>query len=423
MIVAGGGAAGLLAAIFSARAGVSTLLLDKNRKAGVKILMSGGTRCNVTQDTDWRGIAAAFGGRQGRFLKYPLASFPPDHTARFFEAAGVPLKTEATGKVFPVSDRAIDVRDALLSEATAAGVHLLSGVPVTGIERSGDGFAVATRQETFTSGQLILATGGQSYPGCGTTGDGYAWVRRLGHRVRPPRPALTPVRISEPWVHGLAGITVPDMQARVVAADPSSGGPVEDVRPAGDRGSFLFTHRGCSGPVVLNISRGITDPGWPVGKHLLCDWIPERNQDELRSQLLDPESASTPVSDALAAGLPRRLLQSIAQTAGISERMRLGELGRKRIARLVSGLKQGLLTIDGTLGFAKAEVTAGGVELDEVNPRTMASRQAPGLFLAGEILDVDGPIGGYNFQAAWSTGRLAGISAARASQVETRGNG
>jgi predicted Rossmann fold flavoprotein len=413
VIVIGAGAAGLFAATFASGAGATTLLLEKNKKLGVKILMSGGTRCNITQDTDWRGIVAAFADRQGRFLKFALASFTPEDVQNWFRRAGLAMKTEETGKIFPESDRAIDVRDAIVQQAREAGATILAGTPVTDIRPSPSGFQVITGSATLCCQKLIVTTGGQSFPGCGTCGDGYPWLARLGHRIITPRPALTPLRIVDAWVRELAGVTVPDtgLSLRLDGLPATGSKPIPDRRDSA-RGSFLFTHRGCSGPAVLNVSRGVSDPAFPVPKILCCDWLPAWNEEALRQRLLNSAAKERSIGTLISDWIPRRLAERLCSLAGVAFNQSLAELGKKRVNALLRQLKHCELAIDGTLGFGKAEVTAGGVSLDEVDPVTMESRLVPGLFLAGEILDVDGPIGGYNFQAAWSSGRLAGLSAA-----------
>lgn len=413
VVIVGAGAAGLMAGVFAAQTGARTAILEKNAKLGVKILMSGGTRCNITQDTDWRGIAGKFGGSQGRFLKFALASFTPADVRAWFSAAGVDSRVEITGKVFPESNRAIDVRDALVDAARSAGVEIFNNSPVTEISRQGDEFVVHLPQREIAARKLIVTTGGESFPGCGTTGDGYAWLTALGHRLNSPRPALVPIRIDDSWARDLSGVTIPDVRVQLRFGDP--GGKQEckaDARDV-DRGSFLFTHKGCSGPVVLNVSRGVTDPVRNQPKHLICDWLPEIPEETIRQALLSASAADRQVVTEVSSWMPRRLAAHLCASAGIGEGTPLAELGRKRANALVGQIKHCSLSVDGTLGFAKAEVTAGGIALDEVDPLTMESRIVPGLYLAGEILDIDGPIGGYNFQAAWSTGRLAGICAAK----------
>src|SRR6516165_5836123 len=234
IVVIGAGAAGLLAAIRAAEAGGRTLLLEKNHKPGVKILMSGGTRCNLTHATDNRGIVEAF-GRPGRFLHSALAALSVDETIAIFEEEGVPTKVEETGKVFPVSNKAADVLAALLRRLERSGATLALAEPLVDLEPSEAGFRLATPLRTLSAAKVIITVGGQSYPGSGTTGDGYRIAAKFGHTIIEPRPALVPLTVSAPWVHELRGITLPDVAVRIV----------DDQRClASRRGSLLFAHFG-----------------------------------------------------------------------------------------------------------------------------------------------------------------------------------
>jgi predicted Rossmann fold flavoprotein len=402
--VIGAGAAGMMAA---ARAGLRyprVVLLEKNRKAGVKILMSGGTRCNITQATDRRGIVTAF-GPQGSFLHSALAALGPEELIALFNAEGVATKVEPTGKVFPVSDSAVDVRDALLRLIRQAGAELRLGESVENIFPTEGLFRITTENGEITAEKVILTTGGQSYPGCGTTGDGYAWAKDLGHTIIPPRPALVPLKSPATWVHELSGLTIPDVRIQIMQG--------EIVKPLAERrGSFLFTHVGLSGPAPMDVSRAVTAEPTTLDWIARCDFLPNASRDELLGKLSDKavSNGKRTVGGIVAEWLPRRLAESLLNEASIAADHRVAELGKTLRAKLVDAIKQQPIPISGTLGFKKAEVTAGGVSLAEVDSRTMQSKLVPGLFLAGEILDLDGPIGGYNFQAAFSTGWLAGES-------------
>src|SRR5713226_2642877 len=248
VVVIGAGAAGLLAAIRAAERGRGTLLLEKNRQAGVKILMSGGTRCNITHATDNRGIVEAF-GPPGRFLHSALAALSVQETIELIEAEGVPTKVEETGKVFPVSNKAADVLGALLRRLRRSGATLTLEEPVRDLRRNDGGFALTTSQRTITATSVILTSGGQSYPGSGTTGDGYGFASRLGHAIVSPRAALVPVTVAAPWVADLRGITIPDVSVRIWEGD---------VCLARRRGSLLFAHFGLSGPVILDVSAEVS---------------------------------------------------------------------------------------------------------------------------------------------------------------------
>jgi predicted Rossmann fold flavoprotein len=406
VIVVGAGAAGLVAAAEAAERGRRAMLLEKNRRAGVKILMSGGTRCNLTHATDKWGIVKAYGD-QGSFLHSALAALSPADLVKLVEDEGVPTKTEETGKIFPVSNRATDILEALLKRLRRSGAELAAEEPVQQIERIGaGGFRVLTARRELTTESAIITVGGQSYPGSGTSGDGYAWAAALGHTIVPPRPALVPLTTNESWVRELSGVTIPDVEVRLVL--PTADKPF-DTR----RGSFLFTHFGLSGPVILDISRGVTTLADPQSARLVCDWLPA-----LSAQRLDDELRGAAAADGkrqlvalLSDRLPRRLVEQLFVLAALPLDQRGAEFSKPQRAALVHILKNTPISITGTRGFAKAEVTAGGVALSEVDSRTMQSKLVPGLYFAGEILDLDGPIGGYNFQAAFSTGVLAGRNA------------
>jgi len=409
VVVIGAGAAGLLAAIRSAEAGRQTLLLEKNRRPGVKILMSGGTRCNLTHATDRRGIVEAY-GTQGRFLHSALAALGPQELVDLIEAEGVPTKVEETGKVFPVSNKAVDVLQALLRRLERSGARLKTECPVEGIEPQGEWILVRAADEQFLARKVILTTGGKSYPRSGTTGDAYCWAEALGHTIVPPRPALVPVRVDAAWVAELRGITIPDVGLRVVeGAGEGHGKPRVLISR---RGSMLFAHFGLSGPVVLDISREISGHPQPRTLKLECDFLPDVSGNALEEQLQKEVAAAgrRPLVTLLAAWWPRRLAEALMNQAGLATELRSADLRREERRRLVQIIKSLPLPVTGTLGFEKAEVTAGGVRLDEVDSRTMQSRVVPNLYLAGEVLDLDGPIGGFNFQAAFSTGWLAGAS-------------
>ena len=402
VIVIGAGAAGLIAAARAAERGKRTLLLEKNRKAGVKILMSGGTRCNITQATDNRGIVAAY-GPPGKFLHSALAALSVEDTIALFEAEGVATKAEETGKIFPVSDKALDVLSALLRRLRRSGATLALEESVVDWSRTDGEFNVQTSRRTLRAQSVILTTGGQSYPGSGTTGDGYRLAAKLGHTIVPPRPALVPLTTNVPWVAELRGITLPDVAVRVLEGTDTL---------ASRRGSLLFAHFGLSGPVALDVSRTVSGHPRPATLLLEVDLLPAENEQRLGDWLRDEALASgkKQLAAVLSERMPRRLAETLLVLAGMPSDRKAAALSKDERNRLVSQFKRLPIPLTGTLGFKKAEVTAGGVALEEVDSRTMQSKLAPGLFLAGEVLDLDGPIGGYNFQAAWSTGWLAGSS-------------
>lgn len=400
-IVLGAGAAGLVAATHAAERGRRVLLLEKSRKPGVKILMSGGTRCNITHDCDARGIVTAF-GPNGKFLHSALAALGPRETIALFEAEGVATKVEDTGKIFPVSDRAVDVLEALLRRLRRCNATLAVGEPATALHALPDGgFRVVTPLREVTAQNVLVTTGGKSYPGCGTTGDGYALAAQFGHTIVPTRPALVPLTVQPAWVGELRGITLPDVQLKVL----------DEARPlAVRRGSMLFAHFGLTGPAPLDVSRAVSAHPKPASLVLEIDLLPGEPEPAFDAFLRD-ESVSQgkkQLAVVLADKLPRRVCDQLLLLADLPPDRKAAALSKADRQKLVTLTKRLRVPLRGTLGFEKAEVTAGGVSLDEVDSRTMQSKRRPGLFFAGEVLDLDGWIGGYNFQSAWSTGWLAG---------------
>ncbi len=419
LLIIGGGAAGLWAAGTAAARGLDVLLLEKNRKLGVKILMSGGTRCNITHHCDVGGILDAFGREQGRFLKHAVYALPPSEVVDVIQSLGVKTKVESTGKVFPVSDRAIDVRNALVDRAHQRGAQLISGMAVSGVQRAQDWRVHCENGESFDAHQLLICCGGLSYPGCGTCGDGYAWAQALGHSLLPTRPALAPLVCGDNWAHELKGLTLPDVSARIDIPAPQGAKKSKRDARMTSRGGFLWTHFGFSGPAPMNVSRFVphredaSGPSMP-STDLVVDLLPELSHDELNNHLIGSgpdHSSKSPLSSVLQAYVPKRLAFALLERAKVQPALTLAELPKRARQGLTADLKDLRFTISGTRGYAKAEVTRGGIDLSEINPRTMESRQVPGLFFAGEILDVDGPIGGFNFQAAFSTGHLAANNA------------
>jgi predicted Rossmann fold flavoprotein len=396
--VIGAGAAGLMAAIFAARAGARAILLDGAPRIGAKILISGGGRCNITHDVV---TAADFNGNRNAIARV-LRTFDVEATIAFFAELGVPLKREEGGKLFPVSNRARDVIDALLSAARAAGVNVMIGEKVRKITAAGDERAFLINDH-LTARSVVLATGGRSVPKTGSDGSGYELARILGHTVTDLFPALVPLLLeSGHWLTRLSGSSV---DAELLVKGP--GGRI--LHRAG--GSMLFTHFGLSGPVVLDISR-----------HWISESSAAPNTVSLRANLLPGETFES-LDVTLIAEARRNPMMTIAgvlRRRGIPDRLaaalspnttplvRVTREERQTVVRSVVDLP---LPVTRDRGFEYAEVTAGGVPLSEVDVRTMASRICPGLFLCGEILDVDGKIGGYNFQWAWASGKLAGAAA------------
>ncbi|TWT53743.1 hypothetical protein Pla22_13750 [Rubripirellula amarantea] len=414
----------MVAATQAALRGARVILLEKNSKTGVKILMSGGTRCNITHNTDARGITEAF-GKAKRFLQPSVGRFSPTDVVKMFNDAGVGTKVESTGKIFPVSNRAVQVRDALHQLAIDSGVELRLRTSVKDVKRhQADGknqWSVVTENQTadsittesLTADAVIITAGGRSWPGCGTTGDAYAWLTQLGHTIVRTRPALVPLVGGTAWMRSLSGITLEDCVATV--RQKNEQGEVKTGRKAvltSRRASMLLTHFGLSGPAAMDVSGVMTEARSMNNVHLEIDVVPEIDEASLNHCFAasNPDSAKRNVSTIISRMLPQRMADCIVQSIGTD--CTVAQLPATMRRDLITQLKRMPVSITGTKGFEKAEVTAGGVALSEVDPKTMQSRLHPGLFIAGEVLDVDGWIGGYNFQSAFSTGHLAGSIAA-----------
>ncbi|MBV8544752.1 MAG: NAD(P)/FAD-dependent oxidoreductase [Acidobacteria bacterium] len=380
--VIGAGAAGLMAAIAASCAGARVVAIDGAKKIGAKILISGGGRCNVTNEVV---RAEDFNGSRNAIAKV-LRTFDVSSTVAFFEELGVKLKREETGKLFPISNRARDVVDALLR--AAEGVEIVTGIRVESIE---SGFVI---NGSIHADRVILAAGGRSVPMTGSDGSGYTLARMLGHTVTPAFPALVPLVVEKGhWITELSGISV---DAELAVKSPT--GRVLQRH----RGSMLFTHFGLSGPVVLDISRH-----WIANQPatLSANFLPGETFESVDAALIAAAKRNPHATIGSVVRLPDRLL------ARLTPETALGRLSKDDRRRLVRDLVDYTLPVVRDRGFEYAEVTAGGVPLSEIDVGTMESRICPNLYLCGEILDVDGRIGGFNFQWAWASGRLAGLSA------------
>ena len=404
--VVGAGAAGLMAAVQAGRAArdrgahQKIVVVDGAATIGAKILVAGGGRCNVTHDVvDELAVA----GSTAPAIRKVLRRFPVDETVRFFAEQGVTLKREETGKLFPTTDRSKTVLDALLRTTKDAGVAIIHPWRVEDISRTATGFLLRGPAGEFGAARVILATGGRSLPKSGSDGHGFELARRLGHTTTERiLPGLVPLVLAERcFILRLAGITL----YTTITLHSGTGKTLKVFQ-----GSTLCTHTGISGPPVLDISRyflnaRLDDPG----AHLCIDWLPKLGVRRLEDELA--KRGGTPAGAVLRARLPERLADALVAEAGIDKDAsfdRLGREARRGLAKAVSAYR---LPVTGDRGFTHAEVTAGGVPLRETRLETLESRACPGLHLVGEVLDVDGRIGGFNFQWAWASGFVAGIAA------------
>lgn len=401
VVVIGAGAAGTMAATFAAEHGATVTLLERTKDGGRKILISGGGRCNVlpAELDETRFVTDS----SPHSLRKMLRAWPLNEQVAFFEHdLNIPLVVETeTMKRFPASQMARDVRDGLLAHAVERGVTVAMERRVIEFRPTPGGWrAEFADAPPIECDALIVATGGLSVPNTGSDGTGLRILRELGHHVHPTYPALTPILANEPAFAALSGVS---LTVTLTAKDAQ--------RSATATGGFLFTHRGYSGPAVLDVSHVATrsSEAEEGRARITVRWTALGDREW--EQALRPQGVRT-VAGALRAELPERLAKALATLAGVDPMLVLSELRREERIRLIETLVRGTLPWTGDEGYKKAEVTGGGVSLSEIDPRTMESRRCPGLFLCGEVLDAFGPIGGYNFAWAWATGRAAGIGAA-----------
>jgi predicted flavoprotein YhiN len=451
VLVVGGGPAGLLAAIGAARGGARVVLLEKNTMLGRKLRITGKGRCNITNTGDIPAFIRQF-GEQGAFLYSAFSRFFSQDICRLLEEEGVAVKTERGGRIFPASDRAADVAAALERAAVRAGVEIRRGCRVQGLMLAGETGAGESGARGPGAGKLapqeagvgksqkgpgcrvigvrleedgscleiraravILATGGKSYPLTGSTGEGYGWARGVGHTIVETRPALAPLESSVQWLKGLSGLALKNINASLWAADSGAAGAKPRLLAA-FQGEMLFAHFGLTGPVILSLSRYYRKEMAGSAK-VLIDLKPALRHEVLDKRLQRDflKHGKKLLSNAMTDLLPKALIPAVLREAGLALELPVAELtkeGRQRLGKVLKALP---VAITGTRPIAEAIVTAGGVALPEVQPKTMASRKAAGLYFAGEILDIDGFTGGYNLQAAFSTGWTAGESAASSS--------
>ncbi len=404
--IIGAGPAGLTAAIFAAQGSTHTTIIEGNTTAGRKLILTGAGRCNLTHKASPTELVRTFGSVQGRFLSYCLYKFSPQDVLKFFASLGLKTRTEQDGCVYPASDRAGDVRDALINRAKKVGVNFLHDKRVDKITKEANTFIVHTPKEPVRAEKVIIATGGVSWPKTGCTGDGYRFARSFGHKITRTRASLVPLVSLENWPGQLAGTSVENVRisARI------------NNKKVVTSGALIFTDDGIGGPAVLDMSRELTDY-LPVGKkpiEITLDLAPNVEQSAFDKEMTELLSANPKkkIVNILAEFLPKRIGIFLCKRAGCDERLAAGQLKKDARKRLIAAIKALPVSIVRTREIAEATVTRGGVSLKKIEPKTMESKICPGLFFAGEVLDVDGPCGGYNLQICFSTGALSGTSAA-----------
>ena len=403
IVVAGAGAAGMMAAVTAARQGAKVVLIEPNEKLGRKLYITGKGRCNVTNDCRVDRLLASV-PRNGKFLYSAFSRFSPQDTIAFFEKLGVPLKVERGNRVFPQSDRAADVIDALWKELRRCRVELrqdrVTEVAVSGGRVSG---VKLEKAGLVNCEAVLLATGGASYPRTGSTGDGYRIAEALGHTITPIRGSLVPLESEDRACSQLQGLSLRNVVLRM---KNQRGKTVYQ-----EQGELLFTHFGLSGPLVLSASAHMDFARDRYAAHI--DLKPALDEEKLDARLLRDfgERANQDVSNALGALVPRSMIPVMAERTGIDGQTKVRDIRREQRRRLLDALKDFTVDISGPRPVEEAIVTAGGVKVSQVDPKTMQSKLVQGLYFAGELLDVDGYTGGFNLQIAWSTGYAAGLAA------------
>lgn len=403
VVVVGGGAAGMMAALTARRAGARVTLLEPNEKLGRKLYITGKGRCNLTNNTTPEGVLNNI-PRNSRFLYSAVTKFPPADVMAYFEALGVPLKTERGGRVFPCSDRAADVIDGLFFALKRAGVTLQRGRATGLVLEDGRVTGVETEEGTVQAGAVIVATGGVSYPATGSTGDGYRFAQAAGHTIVAPRASLVPLAEEGDTCARMQGLSLKNVTLTLKNQKKKT--------VFQEQGEMLFTHFGLSGPLVLSAS---AHGNWEKDRYTVSiDLKPALDEAKLEARILrDVAEAPNKAFHNFLEGLaPRLMIPLLCEKAEIPPDLPVNTLTKGQRRRLVETMKRFVIPVAGPRPVKDAIITAGGVKTGEIDPGTMMSKKAPGLFFAGEIIDVDAYTGGFNLQIAWCTGRVAGESAA-----------
>ncbi|HCC34125.1 MAG TPA: aminoacetone oxidase family FAD-binding enzyme [Ruminococcaceae bacterium] len=405
-IVVGGGPAGLTAAITAAKKGVMVTLVERNARPARKLMLTGKGRCNLTNKAELPELIENM-TKNGRFLYTAFSKFMPGDVMNWFEEMGVPLKTERGRRVFPASDRAVDIVDAIVGEARRCGVRFRQGRAVSFLKDEGRVRGISLEDgEKLYANNVIVATGGKSYPVTGSTGDGYTLAEQAGHSVVPPVPSLVPLVVREGFVSNLVGLSLRNTGLLVLDK-------LKDRAVYKDFGGLMFTHFGVSGPVILSASahlRDMSDGRYRLSLDLKPALTIERLDLRVQEDFL--KYASKDYINALSDLLPKKLVPVMVKRSRIPPSLKVHQITREMRRRLVLLLKDFRMTVKEFRPIDEAVVTSGGVQVGEISPRDMRSKLIKGLLFAGEVLDVDAYTGGYNLQIAFSTGFLAGLAAA-----------
>jgi predicted Rossmann fold flavoprotein len=406
VIVIGGGAAGMIAAGRAAGIGKKVLLLEKNRELGKKLKITGGGRCNITNaEYDIRALLKNYGSAE-QFLYSSFSQFGVKETFDFFEKRGLPLVVQANKRAFPHTEKALDVFKVLEKELKKNGVTIQTNSPVEKILKEKNKIiGIQVKNKIFTAHSYILSTGGASHPETGSTGDGFDWLSELGHKVKPPTPTIVPLKVADAWIKSLAGISAPSMKITFY---------MNGEKKLSKTGKLLFTHFGLSGPLILNSASRVGDLLQAGNVTAKIDLFPELDESELEKKILGvfDENKNKMFKNALSAIVPHGMTNAILSLLKSTDPdTKVHSVSRESRKNLIATLKALPATITGLMGFEKAVVADGGVDLSEVDTKTMRSKIFENLFIIGDLLHINRPSGGFSLQLCWTTGYVAGSNA------------
>lgn len=404
VVVIGGGPAGMMAAGTAAQNGFRVALLEKNSRLGRKLMITGKGRCNITNNCDVQTLISSVPSN-GRFLYSAVTQLTPQDTMKFFEGLGVPVKTERGNRVFPQSDKAVDVVDAMSAYVKSHGVRVFTGEVQNLILKDGSVCGVATKDgEELLAESVVIACGGISYPGTGSTGSGYALAKQAGHTVTQLRPSLVPLVSNDPECGEMQGLSLKNISIKVY--DTLKKQTIYE-----DFGEMLFTHFGLSGPVILSASSHMREMS-PSRYEISLDLKPALSAEQLDARLQRDfeKNHNKDFANSLSELLPHKMIAVMVKKSGIAATVKCNQITKEQRRDFAALLKEYKITVQSFRPIEEAIVTSGGVKVSEINPKTMESKLVKGLFFAGEVIDVDAYTGGFNLQIAYSTGRLAGNS-------------
>ena len=422
VIVIGGGPSGMMAAGTAGARGLRVLLIEKNKRLGEKLRITGGGRCNVTnEESDLRTILKRYGPAE-QFLYSPFTQFGTPDTFTFFKDRGLPLVVEAAGRAFPHTHDATDVERAMEQYCKAGNVTILTSTPVEAIATtandSGTPFitGITAKGISYTAKNIIIATGGTSHPETGSTGDGFTWLANLGHTIKKPIPSLVPLSVPDAWVHALAGVSLSDMKITFFVTKEASTAGMSSKKAFSKSGRLLFTHFGLSGPLILNAAKNIADLLYEGSVTGTIDLFPKKDFSVVEQEILGVFDANknktfkNVCKEFVPAGMSGAIVDLITHTIGdaIAETKvhSVSKEDRKAIIHLLKALP---FSVEGLMGYDRAVVADGGVAIDEIDMRTMRSKKHPNLHVTGDLLNINRPTGGFSLQLCWTTGYVAGM--------------